>query len=102
MGVLRIWEEVGWVSGYRAYPYWCPVLGGPAVRLSMVDERGGEYFAVVSKPKSGREWRDKRKLVLQMVENAVACGLGPGEVWEASDETEEREGEGDEGYGEAH
>lgn len=86
------------MSGYAAYPFYDIQRGGMAVRLSMVDERGGEYFAIVSKPKNGREWRDKRRDTLHLVEQAILRQDGPGEVMEASDGEEEAgEAEGDEG-----
>lgn len=77
------------MSGYAAYPYYSILGGGPAVRLSMVDARGGEFFARVMKPKSGRAWREKRLRALEMVAAAIADGCDPGEVEEASDEGEE-------------
>lgn len=64
------------------YHFWSPVLGARAVRLSLFDERGSEFFVVAARPQSGqsyREWRDKN--VTRMMA-AIRMGREPGEMKE--------------------
>jgi hypothetical protein len=64
----------------REYRFWSPVLGDHACRLSMPDERGGEYWMVVARPSHGREWRDARRAAVEALEAAADEGLEPGEI----------------------
>ena len=60
------------------------MFGGKAVRLSVADERGQEYFMIVPKPDRG--WLDRdgvageRSRCLDMIAEAIESGLPPGEV----------------------
>lgn len=62
---------------YHEARFWSPWLDATAVRLSIADERGGEYFAIVALPK--RNWRDERRRVLDALWEAMQQ-QGPGEV----------------------
>ena len=68
------------MSVYREYTFWSPVLGDAAARLSMPDDHGLEYFAIVRRPSNGREWREARADALQAIEAAILRGDQPGEV----------------------
>jgi hypothetical protein len=68
------------MSVYREYTFWSPVLGERACRLSVPDEHGSEYFAIVPRPSSGRGWREAREGALQAIEAAILRGDLPGEV----------------------
>jgi hypothetical protein len=64
---------------YRAFHFYSPLMGCEAVRLSMVDARGGEFYRIV--PRSdGKAWRDVRDRELDLIEDAIAGGAEPGEV----------------------
>ena len=67
------------MSVYREMRFWSPVLGCDAARLSMVDERGGEFWRVVP-VSGGKAWREARDRALDAIEDAVARGDEPGEV----------------------
>lgn len=67
------------------YHYWSPTLGCDAVRLSMTDDWGGEYFAILPADE-GRGWRARRqeavdKLLKAMTpEDEGGYGLEPGQI----------------------
>lgn len=67
------------MSGYREFVYWSPTLGRKAARLSMVDSRGGEFFAVVPADDVAL-YRKRRAEALDAIELAIAVGEPPGEV----------------------
>jgi len=58
--------------------HWNPLLGCKAVRLSVGDERGGEFFMLVAKPDRG--WREERARLLDLIQEAIDSGCQPGEV----------------------
>lgn len=67
------------MSGYRAFRFYSPDLDAEAVRLSMADGLGREFFAIV--PSSiGRRWRECRDAALDAIEGAIDAGDQPGEV----------------------
>lgn len=68
------------MSGYSAHRYWSPMLGCDAVRLSMVDDRGGEFFKIIPVDAPGQPYRTARDAALDAIENAIAAGAQPGEV----------------------
>lgn len=68
------------MSVYREYRFFSPALDADAVRLSVVDDRGLEYFAIVPVAPPGRRWREWRDEVLGRLDEAVALGATPGEV----------------------
>ncbi len=65
---------------YREYTYWSPLLGSYATRLSVPDDQGSEFFAIVERPISGHDWRMARAEALQTIEAAILRGDAPGEV----------------------
>jgi hypothetical protein len=67
------------VSGYREFRFWCPQRDGEAVRLSMVDDRNREFFAILV-AESGKRWRERREAALTELEDAISCGATPGEI----------------------
>ena len=82
------------MSGYHEYRYWSPTLGGDAVRLSMVDKRGGEFYRIIlvssgfvrdDDGKRVSRYRVERDRALDAIEDAVRRsdqhgGDEPGEV----------------------
>lgn len=61
------------------YRFWSPVLGEDAVRVSMFDDRGGEFFMVVP-DRGSREYRLARFEAAEALDQAINEGLEPGEV----------------------
>ncbi len=72
------------MSVYSEYRHWSPTLGCDAVRLSMVDERGGEFYRIIPVV-SGRGWRAARDEALEVIEDAIIRGAEPGEVSEVTE-----------------
>lgn len=64
---------------FQTYDYWSPILGCEACRVSMVDSRGSEYFAIVPKT-DGADWRRRKIDALEALEQAIQLGLPPGEI----------------------
>lgn len=65
---------------YSTYEFYSPILDSAAVRISVPDGRGGEFFAIVSRPAPGKSWREVRDRALNAIESAMESGLDPGEV----------------------
>lgn len=65
---------------YREYTFWSPLLGARATRLSVPDERGAEYFAILARQVNGRTWRETRDDALRAIELSIMRGDEPGEV----------------------
>lgn len=62
---------------YRAYS---PVLDMDVIRLSVADEKGGEFFALIPCTKQGKSLREAKAAALENIYEAIAIGLDPGEV----------------------
>lgn len=67
------------MSVFREHRFWSPLFGCDAARLSMVDDRGSEFFRVVPVV-SGKGWREARDAALDEIESAIMRGEEPGEV----------------------
>lgn len=65
--------------GVQEFNYWSPVLGCDAVRLSMVNDEGLEYFAIVAKT-DGASWRKTRTEACEALRQAIDEGVKPGEI----------------------
>lgn len=77
------------MSGYREFKFWSPLLGGDAVRLSIADTRGGEFFAVIAVEHGTAfgadgnrvpKYRVDRDAALDAIEAAIVARREPGEV----------------------
>jgi hypothetical protein len=64
---------------FREYKHWSVVLGCDAVRLSIFDDKGQEYFCLFPMP-VGPGYRQIRADKLLLLEEALEAGLDPGEV----------------------
>lgn len=49
------------------------------IRLSMVDERNGEFFLFIP-ALDGKAYRERREKALETIQTAIEAGLDPGEV----------------------
>lgn len=63
---------------YHENLYWSIALGGDVARLSMADDQGREYFAIVSAEQPG--YRDRRMGALEALMEAIDRGDDPGQV----------------------
>jgi len=57
---------------FYEYRYWSPVLGCNAVRISMADELGREYHAIVSAENPG--FRERRDAALSRLHETILAG----------------------------
>lgn len=61
------------------YRYWSPILGTEALRLSYYNNRGHEYYCIVS-AEDGKSLRELRQRAAERFYDAVQSGQDPGEV----------------------
>ena len=66
-------------AGHSEHHYWSPVLGTDAVRISMTNEDGMEYFMIVPDA-GGAVYRGARDAAILAISTAIAEGDDPGEV----------------------
>lgn len=65
-----IWQEL---------KYWSIVRGGNEARISVVDKRGDEYYALIDAD-GGKAYRERRAMALDILDEALSRGDYPGEV----------------------
>lgn len=65
---------------FSEFEFYSPMLDAQAVRLSVPDGCGGEYYAIVAKPAAGKSFRELRERALSAIQAAIDSGLDPGEV----------------------
>lgn len=56
------------------------MLDADVLRLSVADERGGEFFVLMPCPSQGKSLREAKRAALENIHEAIAIGLDPGEV----------------------
>ncbi|MDE2439741.1 MAG: hypothetical protein KGP14_01860 [Betaproteobacteria bacterium] len=64
------------ISEYR---FWSPLMGCEASRISAFDERGGEFFMIIS-AEEGATYRHAKQAAAEAIDLAISLGLPPGEV----------------------
>lgn len=64
---------------YSEFRYWSPVHDREMVRVSMVDDRNGEFFTFIP-AYDGKAYRERREKALETIQSAIDAGLDPGEV----------------------
>lgn len=62
------------------YHFWSPTLGTDAVRFSLYDEHGQEYFCIRPMTGLGQSLRDLREHSALRIHEAMEQGAEPGEV----------------------
>ena len=67
------------MSVYREFRFFSPLDDADAVRLSMADQHGREYFTIVEGG-YGKRWRERREAALIALEDAIEAGDPPGEI----------------------
>ncbi len=73
---------------YQEFVHWNIQLGGKAVRLSVADERGSEYYMIVPRP--SRNWPAIRNNLLGWIGQAIEEGCQPGQVTGYIDDGKDR------------
>lgn len=68
------------MNPYHEHRYYSIADGRIMVRLSVADERGGEFFVKMPRDEPARRYRERRDEALAMIEEAIEAGLDPGEV----------------------
>jgi hypothetical protein len=71
------------------YFFWSPLLGDNAVRFSVFDGQGREYFAIVP-VQAGRWLREARQHWGELLYQAIADGRDPGEVYDVTRDSREQ------------
>lgn len=66
------------MATYAEFDFWSPTLGAEAARLSMVNEAGEEFYAIVERSE-GREWRQRKDRALEALTTAIDAGMEPGQ-----------------------
>lgn len=66
--------------GYTEYRHWSQVLGCEAVRLSVFDRNGDEFFCIIPIDGPGRRYREARDAALDQIIDVMRDGREPGEV----------------------
>lgn len=64
---------------YSEFISWSPVFGGECARVSMVNERGEEYFCLLAHTE-GRGYTALRKRALEALTEAIEMGIEAGEI----------------------
>ena len=67
------------MSTYQEFKSYSPFYDAVMARISMTDERGSEYFVLIP-TKSGKAYRAAKAEALEMIGEAMAQDLEPGEV----------------------
>lgn len=67
------------MSLYREYRFFSPLDDADAVRLSMPDNRGSEYYTILEAC-HGKRWRERKQTALIALEDAIEAGIPPGEI----------------------
>lgn len=64
---------------YSEFRFYSPLHDCEMCRVSMSDDRGAEFFAMVPSAE-GKGWRATREKTLDAIEDAIAARKEPGEV----------------------
>lgn len=68
------------MDGYvTEFDFWSPILGSDATRISMANDEGLEYFAIVRRLE-GRAWRELKAKAVAALTDAMDAGVAPGEI----------------------
>lgn len=62
------------------YFFWSPTLGADAVRFSVPDDHGREYYAICPITGTGKPLRELRERIALRIYDAIEAGAEPGEV----------------------
>ena len=64
----------------REYSFWSPILGDDAVRFSLYDDHGQEFFMIRPMVQQGKILRELREHCALRLHDAMEAGNEPGEV----------------------
>jgi hypothetical protein len=65
---------------WQELTYYDPFTDTESKRLSLFDSSGLEFYTTVTKPGSGKRWRELRAELLERLADAIEAGVPPGEV----------------------
>lgn len=68
------------MSGYYEFRFWSPTLGSDALRISLTDDKGSEYFVIIADPGTGKSYRQAKSDALDTLTAAIEQRLPPGQV----------------------
>jgi hypothetical protein len=63
---------------FSEYEYYSPILDAEVCRISIPDDNGQEFFAIV--PTDGKGYRERRDKAIDTLLEAMRLGLTPGQV----------------------
>lgn len=63
---------------FSEFHYYSPLHDANVARVSVPDDRGGEFFAIV--PTDGKGYRERRAEAIDLCLEAIETGCEPGEV----------------------
>jgi hypothetical protein len=64
----------------REYTFWSMFLDQEAVRLSIYDDHGAEYFVIIPKYQAGMKYRELREEWAHKILTHMEAGNGPGDI----------------------
>ena len=64
----------------QIYRYYDVALDSRAIRVSMRNAHGDEFYAIVAVDRSGAQLRAKRRRAIHAIETAIRSGRDPGAV----------------------
>ena len=64
---------------FSEFQYYSLLHDREMIRISMVNERNGEFFTYIPAD-DGRRYRERRDQALGTIQSAIEAGLDPGEV----------------------
>lgn len=67
------------MSAYTEFRHYSPLHDAVLVRVSMADEAGAEFFALIEDG-AGKSYRQRRERALEAIGAAMSQGLAPGQV----------------------
>lgn len=63
---------------FTEYEYYSPILDDDVCRISVADEHGQEFFAIVGV--NGKGYRQRRDEAIDVILQAIQQGCAPGQV----------------------
>lgn len=65
---------------YSTFTAYSPIFDCETTRLSMVNERGEEFWCMLPNRTEGRAWRALKKEAVEVLTEAIKSGLEAGEI----------------------
>lgn len=65
---------------YSEYRHWSVIRNCQASRISVPDNNGAEFFAIIPTDGGGKAYREARERIIDLIIDAIESGSEPGEV----------------------